>query len=98
MTEKTRQNPDERSIFPPDEGTQTTAKEEKEAPDQPNAERYLAEHVQLVAETEGSSVAALQAALSEGARKSRNLVGLSQDPTSRGGVILVWDTSGFISG
>jgi hypothetical protein len=42
--------------------------------------------------------AALQAAINEGARHSWKLVGVTQDPTTEGDVILVWDTSGFFSG
>ena len=41
---------------------------------------------------------ALQAAINEGARHSWKLVGVTQDPTADGDVILVWDTSGFFSG
>jgi hypothetical protein len=40
----------------------------------------------------------LQEAINEGARHSWKLIGVTQDPTSDGGVILVWDTSGFFSG
>ncbi len=75
----------------------------KENPAGPNvfpvkAERYQAEHVLLATGPEDSSVAALQRALNEGARQSWRLVGVSQDPTRQGGVLLIWDMSGFISG
>jgi hypothetical protein len=70
---------------------------QREAPDRPEAERYYAQHASLDAGEAGSSEAALQAAINEGARQSWKLVGVTQDPTS-GGVILVWDTSGFFSG
>ncbi len=72
--------------------------EQRDAPDRPEAERYYAQYASLDAEEAGgSSVAALQAAINEGARQSWKLVGVTQDPTSDG-VILVWDTSGFFSG
>jgi hypothetical protein len=70
---------------------------QREAPDRPEAERYYAQHASLEAGESGSSEAALQEAINEGARQSWKLVGVTQDPTS-GGVILVWDTSGFFSG
>ncbi len=76
----------------------TTAEDERKAPDLTDIERYHAEHVQLPTGQEGFSMVALQGALNKGARKSRRLVGLTQDPTGRGGLILVWDTAGFISG
>jgi hypothetical protein len=69
---------------------------QRDAPDRPEAERYYAQHASLDAGEAGSSEAALQEALNEGARQSWKLVGVTQDPTS--GVILVWDTSGFFSG
>jgi len=71
---------------------------QREAPDRPEAERYYAQHAALDVEGAGSPQAALQAAINEGARHSWKLVGVTQDPTSTGGVILVWDTSGFFSG
>ena len=67
------------------------------APDHPQAERYYAQHASLDAGEAGSVEAALQLAINEGARHSWKLVGVMQDPT-RDGVILVWDTSGFFSG
>jgi hypothetical protein len=70
---------------------------QRDAPDRPEAERYYAQHASLDAGEAGSSEAALQEAINEGARQSWKLVGVTQDPTS-GGVILVWDTSGFFSG
>jgi len=70
---------------------------QRDAPDRPEAERYYAQHASLEAGEHGSSEAALQTAINEGARHSWKLVGVTQDPTSNG-VILVWDTSGFFSG
>ena len=61
------------------------------------AERYQVELVQLAAGTNGSSVATLQEAVNKGARQSWRIVGVAQDPSSQG-VLVVWDTSGFISG
>lgn len=62
----------------------------------PEPERYYAELVSL---PEGGdfSVAALQEAMNEGARKSRRLISVMKEPAGRG-VILVWDQEGFISG
>src|SRR5215210_982125 len=71
---------------------------QRDAPDRPEAERYYAQYASLDAEGAGSSQAALQAAINEGARHSWKLVGVTQDPTTEGDVILVWDTSGFFSG
>jgi hypothetical protein len=70
---------------------------QRDAPDRPEAERYYAQHASLDAGETGTSEAALQEAINEGARQSWKLVGVTQDPAS-GGVILVWDTSGFFSG
>ena len=70
---------------------------QRDAPNRPEAERYYAQHASLEAGESGSSEAALQEAINEGARQSWKLVGVTQDPTSDG-VILVWDTSGFFSG
>ena len=70
---------------------------QSDAPDRPEAERYYAQHASLDAGEGVSSEAALQAAINEGSRHSWKLVGVTQDPTSDG-VILVWDTSGFFSG
>ena len=61
------------------------------------AERYQVELVQLTAGTDASSLATRQGAVTKGARQSWRLVGVAQDPTGRG-VLVVWDTSGFISG
>ncbi len=72
--------------------------ERLEAPDRLEAVRYQAEHVQLASEAEDSAVTSLQRAISKDARQSWRLVGISQDPTRQGGVLLIWDTSGFISG
>jgi hypothetical protein len=71
---------------------------QREAPDRPEAERYYAQHTSLDVEGAGSAQAALQAAINEGSRHSWKLVGVAQDPTAAGDVILVWDTSGFFSG
>ena len=68
-----------------------------EATDQIEAERYLVELVPLAVETDASSLTTLQGALNKGARQSWRIVGVAQDPTSQG-VLVVWDTSGFISG
>ena len=68
-----------------------------EAVDQTEIERYLVELVQLAAGADGSSLMTLQEALNKGARQSWKLVGVAQDPTSQG-VLVAWDTSGFISG
>jgi hypothetical protein len=62
------------------------------------AERYYSEHVQRDSEIFRSPHMALQEAINKGARQSRSLVGVVQDPTSTGGVFLVWDTTGFFSG
>ncbi len=68
-----------------------------EAVDQIEVERYLVELVQLAAGADGSSLMTLQEAVNKGARQSWKLVGVAQDPTSQG-LLVVWDTSGFISG
>ena len=68
-----------------------------EATDQIEAERYLVELVPLAVETDASSLTTLQGALNKGARQSWRIVGVAQDPKSQG-VLVVWDTSGFISG
>jgi hypothetical protein len=70
---------------------------QREAPDRPEAERYYAQHASLEAGEGGTAEAALQAAINDGARQSWKLISVTQDPTS-GGVLLVWDTSGFFSG
>jgi hypothetical protein len=70
---------------------------QRDAPDRPEAERYYAQHASLDVGEGDSSEAALQAAINEGARHSWKLIGVTQDPT-KDGVILVWDTSGFFSG
>ena len=72
--------------------------QQRGAPDRPEAERYYAQHASLDVEGVGSPQAALQVAINEGARHSWKLVGVTQDPTKDGDVILVWDTSGFFSG
>ncbi len=64
-------------------------------PEPPEPERYYAERISPTAE--GLSLAALQEATNEGARKSWRLVGVMNEPTGQG-VILVWDQQGFISG
>lgn len=70
---------------------------QRDAPDRPEAERYYAQYASLEAGEGSSSEAALQAAINKGARQSWKLIGVTQDPTSEG-VIMVWDTSGFFSG
>jgi hypothetical protein len=81
----------------PEERRKDMTEGQRAAPDRPEAERYYAQHASLEAGEGVSSEAALQEAINEGARQSWKLVGVTQDPTS-GGVILVWDTSGFFSG
>ena len=68
-----------------------------EATDQIEVERYQVEHVRLAAGSDAPSATTLQEAVNRGARQSWRLVGVAQDPTSQG-VLVVWDTSGFISG
>ena len=70
---------------------------QREASDRPEAERYYAQYAALKADPEGSSEAALQEAINEGARQSWKLISVTQDPASQG-LFLVWDTSGFFSG
>jgi hypothetical protein len=70
---------------------------QRHAPDRPEAERYYAQHASLDVGEGVSAEAALQEAINGGARHSWKLVGVTQDPTGNG-VILVWDTSGFFSG
>jgi hypothetical protein len=66
-------------------------------PEPPAPDRYYAEHVSPDPGAENLSVATLQEAMNEGSRKSWRLVGVVNDSTGRG-VILVWDQQGFISG
>ena len=73
------------------------AEEQSEAFGGLEAERYQIELVPLAPGTEASSVVALQQAVNKGARQSWRIVGVAQDPVSQG-VLVVWDTSGFISG
>jgi hypothetical protein len=70
---------------------------QREAPDRPEADRHYAQYSSLEAGPEGTSEAALQEAINEGARQSWKLISVTKDPTSEG-VLLVWDTSGFFSG
>ncbi len=72
-------------------------KQQLKATDRVEAERYKVELVQLAGGTDVSSLATLQEAVNKGARQSWRIVGVAQDPTSQG-VLVVWDTSGFISG
>ena len=61
-------------------------------------ERYYSEHVKLDSAATGSPHKTLQESMNKGARQSWRLVGVVVDPTSPGGIFLVWDTSGFFSG
>jgi hypothetical protein len=71
---------------------------QRQAPDRPEAERYYAQYTSLRdAGSGGSTEAALQEAINEGARHSWKLISVTKDPASEG-VFLVWDTSGFFSG
>ena len=84
-----------KSALPPDKANHpetVVLPPEGEAPEQQEAERYYAEHVQLGSEGGGSSLTVLQEALNKGARRSRKLVGVVHDPTSQASAILVWDT------
>ena len=74
------------------------AEVQSQAPSVQEAERYLAEHVQLDSATTGSPPRTLQESMNKGARQSWRLVGVVVDPTSPGGIFLVWDTTGFFSG
>ncbi len=74
------------------------AEEQSQTPNIREAERYYSEHVQLDSATTESPHGTLQESMNKGARQSWKLVGLVQDPTSPGGIILVWDTTGFFSG
>ncbi len=47
-------------------------------------ERYQVELVQMAAGTDASSLAKLQGALNKGARQGWRLVGMADDPTSQG--------------
>jgi len=64
-------------------------------PEPPEPERYYAERISPTAE--GLSLAVPQEAMNEGARMSWRLVGVVNEPTGQG-IILVWDQHGFISG
>ena len=70
---------------------------QRQAAGRPAAERYYAQYADLGVGPGGSTQAALQEAINEGARQSWKLISVTKDPTSEG-VILVWDTSGFFSG
>jgi hypothetical protein len=74
------------------------AEVQSQAPSGQEAERYYSEHVQLDSATTGSPHRTLQESMNKGARQSWRLVGVVQDPTSPGGIFLVWDTTGFFSG
>ena len=71
----------------------TVSEHQREGSDRPEAERYYAEYVGMSPGPEGTAVADLQVAINHRARQNWRLIGVTQDPTSRG-VILVWDTSG----
>jgi hypothetical protein len=66
-------------------------------PEPPAPDRYFAERVAPRSGAGRLSLAELQEAMNEGARKSWRLVGIVDDPAGQG-VILVWDQEGFISG
>ena len=70
---------------------------QRQAAERPAAERYYAQYAALGVDPGGAPEAALQEVINEGARQSWKLISVTQDPTS-GGVLLVWDTSGFFSG
>ena len=74
------------------------AEVQSQAPSGQDAERYYAEHVQLDSETAESPQKTLQEAMNKGARQSWRLVGVVVDPTSPGGIFLIWDEKGFFSG
>jgi hypothetical protein len=75
------------------------AEKHNEAPSLQQAERYYSEYIQLDSEkTAESPRAMLQESINKGARQSWKLVGVVQDPTRFGGIFVIWDTSGFISG
>ena len=74
------------------------AEVQSQAPNVQEAERYYSEHVQLDSGTTGPPNKTLQESMNKGARQSWRLVGVVQDPTSPGGIFLVWDTTGFFSG
>ena len=71
------------------------AEQQRKAPDRPVAERYYAEYVRLPA-TEDSAQAALQEAINDKAKRSWQLISVTQNPTNQG-LFLGWDTSGFFS-
>lgn len=72
--------------------------EEHEA-GQPEPERYYAEHLTPSAGGENLSIADIQEAINAGSRQSWHLVGVVNEPSGQG-MILVWDQAvgGFISG
>jgi hypothetical protein len=70
---------------------------QRQAADRPAAERYYAQYAALGVDPGGAPETALQEAINEGARQSWKLISVTQDPAG-GGVLLVWDTSGFFSG
>jgi hypothetical protein len=70
---------------------------QRQAAERPAAERYYAQYAALGVGPGGSPEADLQEAINEGARQSWKLISVTQDPASKG-VLLVWDTSGFFSG
>ncbi len=76
------------------------AHQAREGSQLPVPDRYYAEYVRLPSgtEEEDASLGTLQEAFNRGSRQSCKLVGVTQDPTSREGVFVVWDTAGFISG
>ena len=74
------------------------AEVQSQAPTVQEPERYYAELVQLDSGTAESPQETLQESMNKGARQSWRLVGVVVDPTSPGGIFLVWDKKGFFSG
>jgi hypothetical protein len=66
-------------------------------PGSPDPERYYAELVSPAAGESAVSIPVLQEAMNHGARSSWRLVGVVNEPGG-GGIVLVWDQAGFISG
>jgi hypothetical protein len=69
----------------------------RSGPEPPEPDRYYAQHISTASGAESFSLAALQEAINEGSRQSWRLVGVVNEPTGQG-VVLIWDQEGFISG